>query len=121
MEFEFRRELGGIAQLELSMGHEALARFINDELATVAAINALRAQIAAGGFSEQVPLRHEGREQTLTIAAGEVLVQDHLLHQHEQLTDPDLELYDAESEACCGLDDFEHLLHCWGEFLQGRY
>ncbi|QIZ77853.1 YacL family protein [Ferrimonas lipolytica] len=120
MEFEFRRELGGQAQLELSMGHEAIARFINDELGDSHSVKQLLAQLAQGEFSAHKPFTFEGREQTLVILDGEVEVKDHRLHQHEELDDPDLSLYDAESEACCGLDDFEHLLHSWLEFLGGR-
>ncbi|WP_028115670.1 YacL family protein [Ferrimonas senticii] len=120
MEFDFRRELGGQPQLSLSMGHEALARFINDELAQPATIKALLAQLQQE-YSDQAPLVIEGREQGLRIADGEVLVQDHLLHQDEELSDPDLNLYDAESEALCGQDDFVHLLQSWLDFVEGRY
>ncbi|MFI3245084.1 MAG: YacL family protein [Ferrimonas sp.] len=120
MEYEFSRTFGCEPQVQLSMGHEALSRFINDELSHNTAIESLFQQLALGPYSEQKPLRLEGREQWLLITHDEVLVQDNVLLDEFVYDDPDLTLYDAESEACCGLTDFEHLLHQWHQFINSR-
>ncbi|GAA4884131.1 YacL family protein [Ferrimonas pelagia] len=122
MEFEFRRELGGSPVALMSMGHEAIGRFLQDELqqpATIALVQTAVAQRLAG---ERTPYRLEGSEQTLLIEADEISVQDHSVHRQaeEDEFDPALAVYDAESEAVCGLEDFDHLLESWLAFIRGR-
>ncbi len=121
MEYEFRRELGGQPLVLMSMGHEALGRYLTEECQDAEALMRLRnalAQIRHGQRREWVL---NGAEQSLLITPDSVLVRDHVLGQSNGVDmDPDLDFYDAESEALCGLEDFELLLDSWQAFLAGR-
>ncbi|GAM61755.1 hypothetical protein JCM19232_6060 [Vibrio ishigakensis] len=47
-----------------------------------------------------------------------MLVQDNALFlQTEHDLEPDFELYDSESYAVCGLEDFEALIQQWQRFV----
>ena len=122
MEFEFRRELGGTPVALMSMGHEAVGRFLHDELQQVATIALVQAGLAQVQSGAQRQYRLEGSEQTLLVEAEEVSVQDHSIHRDaaDDEFDPALDLYDAELVAACGMEDFEHLLGSWQAFIQGR-
>ncbi|MBY5922418.1 YacL family protein [Ferrimonas balearica] len=121
MEYEFRRELGGQPLVLMSMGHEALGRYLTEECQEAEALMRLRnalAQIRHGQCREWVL---NGAEQSLLITVDAVQVRDHALGQMNGVDmDPDLDYYDAESEAVCGLEDFELLLDSWQAFLAGR-
>ncbi|GAA5186540.1 YacL family protein [Ferrimonas gelatinilytica] len=121
MEYEFRREWGGPPMVVMSMGHEAIGRFVQEELSTPEAVAALMQALKALPLRSGSEYRQEGREQSLVAEADEVLIQDHRLHQEDDAAESlELNLYDAEAEACCGLEDFLMLLESWHAFLLGH-
>ncbi len=121
MEYEFRREWGGPPMAVMSMGHEAIGRFVQDELHQPEAVTALIEALTRLQSGNGRQFRLEGREQSLLAESDEVLIQDHRLHQPDESAEAlELSLYDAESEACCGLEDFLMLLESWHAFLMGH-
>lgn len=118
MEFEFRRELGGEPQAQLSMGHEAFGRFLNDECRDRAVIGRIRQGLSSVQTGQCREFQFEGREQLLLVEEDAVTIRDHQMgldDDHE--LDPELNLYDAESESQCGPEDFEALLISWQIFF----
>ncbi|MBY5993045.1 YacL family protein [Ferrimonas balearica] len=121
MEYEFRRELGGQPVALMSMGHEALGRFLSEECQGSEMLGRLHSAMAAIRQGQQRECQLTGAEQSLVLTEEWVRVADHALGQvNGTELDPELSFYDAESEALCGLEDFERLLDSWQAFLAGR-
>lgn len=118
MEFEFKRGFGEYS-VQTSMGHEIIGRWLQEEigrdLTKIEQILDLIEQ-AKHQFGENH--KQEGNEISLSIESSEVLVQDNALFlQTEHDLEPDFELYDSESYAVCGLEDFEALIQQWQRFV----
>ncbi|MEK6212839.1 MAG: YacL family protein, partial [Vibrio fluvialis] len=61
-----------------------------------------------------------GREISVMICGDEVTVQDNALNYgHDVEFESEFELYESESVAQCGLEDFESLLIQWQDLLTG--
>ncbi|MBY5981657.1 YacL family protein [Ferrimonas balearica] len=121
MEYEFRRELGGQPLVLMSMGHEALGRYLTEECQEAEALMRIRNALAEIRHGQRREWILNGAEQALHITEDWVRVRDHALGQANGVElEPDLDFYDAESEALCGLEDFELLLDSWQSFLAGR-
>lgn len=118
MDYEFRRDLYGHYQAELSMGHEALGLWLSEELGTdlVLAKNLLN-KIEQLQKTEYWEHYQPGREFMLTMNPEGVEVQAALLDDSTDEAPDELNHYDQESQASCGLDDFRQLLTTWCEFI----
>ena len=64
-------------------------------------------------------VRWLGHELTLVLQGDEALVQaNHLFSDSDDELEADLHLYEDESVALCGLDDFEQVLLAWKSFIE---
>ncbi|MGL5106648.1 MAG: YacL family protein [Plesiomonas shigelloides] len=120
MDYEFRRDLMGAVKAEFSMGHEAVGRWLNDEVAgdqdkiatVLAGIDSVR------GSERQWQL--VGREFTLLMDGEEVMVRANVMNFSSDQLEDDLQYYDEESLSLCGLEDFEQSLLAYRQFLTER-
>lgn len=123
MEFEFTKNtLLGEYYVKCSMGHEVVARWLQEEIAQdrtkIAHVLQLLETARTQSGQELVCL---GREISLSVLGDEVLVQENALMQGQSFEfESEFELYDSESFAASGLDDFESLLLNWENFITGR-
>jgi|TARA_B110000116_G_scaffold264503_1_gene272415 uncharacterized protein YacL (UPF0231 family) len=115
MEYDFHKNLYGECEAKLSMGHEAFAAWLNH-----VAGNTERCAYFLALAEES---RHCATEKTdvgsaysLSFHSGEVHVKAHVLTAHCHIED-DLDFYDDELGAHCGLEDFIQLLQAWSEFI----
>ena len=121
MDYEFRRNtLDGTVHCEFSMGHEALGRWLVDELGTDAneldeVITALTQVIAHGGEWQR-----KGNVFHLLINNEEAQIQANALYEEndEALSEDFLHFYDEESVSLCGPEDLLAVLMAWQDFLQ---
>jgi uncharacterized protein YacL (UPF0231 family) len=120
MEFEFiRNTLMGEYYVKSSMGHEVVARWLQDE---VGKNNEMLTQVerlilSARAHSQQEHIL-EGTEISLCIEGDEVSITENTLSlAHDDALDSEFELYESESSACCGIDDFIDLIEQWRAFL----
>ena len=105
----------------LSMDHEAFGLWLTDELAS----NLERLDEISNAIKDILSnARQEyewiGRDFVLRLNRDDAeVIALSLLQEYteEELNDEDLELYDAESRAMCGLEDFQELLLEWRDFL----
>ncbi|MCL2913631.1 YacL family protein [Shewanella corallii] len=120
MDYEFRRNsLDGSVLALFSMDHEALGRWLSEELgkdeAKLSAVLQAIAQLQAGELEHYQLV---GRDLTLEMDKEQAVVAANVLGIEE---DHDLQefmnLYDAESIANCGLEDLQQVLESWREFL----
>lgn len=122
MEFEFTKNtLLGEYYVTCSMEHQIVARWLQEEIAQ----DRTKIEHVLGLLEKahQCPAQewsYPGREISLMICGDEVTVQDNALNYgHDIELESEFELYDSESVAQCGLEDFESLLMQWQDFLVG--
>jgi len=123
MDFEFKRDILGRPIAKFSMGHEPFGRWLSEELTCdVTKVNILLNSINAiesghKGFVDLV-----GSELQLSLSINQVTVE--ILEQELDFHNISIEysedqLYEAESNAECGLQDFKQALNSWLEFISG--
>lgn len=122
MEFEFKKELGGEPFAELSMGHEAIARWINDELGSNTTRVRQLIELVEQVESQTKPSASvQGQYLKLMLDKNGVMVssQDELdSYADEGLDEENMTIYDSESNAECGLPDFLEVIYAWLDFIQ---
>lgn len=122
MDYQFFYNDRQIPTARLSMDHEAIGLWLSDELGAdfeklTELISASKAVLAG----EQREYQWQGRDFLLQLNrdAAEiialVLLQESSL---EEIAEQDLDYYDAEQRALCGLEDFCDLLIAWRDFLE---
>lgn len=121
MEFEFiKNTLLGEYSVRCSMEHQIVGRWLQEEVGQdPAKINQVLALIEQ---AEQYPAQEwvwAGREISLMVQGDEITVQDNALaYDAEHELESDFFLYDSESLAACGREDFLALLTGWQRFVQ---
>lgn len=120
MEFEFRKDfISEQATVKLSMDHEAFATWLEQEGQSVAWTEDLLAQITLLQQRDVMEVKLKGCEFLLLMNHDEVQVINHSLinNQDEIDLEGDLQFYDLETQASCGLEDFLNLIESWLEFI----
>lgn len=119
MDYEFKKNtLEGSYHAIFSMGHEALGRWLVEEVGKdFAKMDLVVAQISALKNSPQ-EWRLIGDELTLSLQDNEALIQaNFLFSEDDDELEEDLHLYDEESIAVCGIEDFSQVLDAWRAFV----
>tara|TARA_R110001583_G_scaffold10698_5_gene49084 strand:+ start:4932 stop:5297 length:366 start_codon:yes stop_codon:yes gene_type:complete len=120
MEFEFRKDfITGLATVQTEMDHEAVATWLEMEGQAISWVEKLLSNIAALQNKSLVEYKLIGSEFDLLLTYAEAQVINHRLMETEDESelDDNLSFYNAEIEACCGLEDFENLIRSWLEFI----
>jgi uncharacterized protein YacL (UPF0231 family) len=117
MDYEFRRDMYGRYKAEFSMGHEALGLWLTEELAgNSGLIQNLIEKIVQLQTQKAWDHVQQGHEFTLSMNRDGIEVRSSQLDDMGDVAPEELNHYDQESEACCGLDDFKRLLEEWQRF-----
>lgn len=119
MNYQFIRNLTGQPEALFEMGNEAFSRWFSEELGQ----NQLRLSTLFDAINklEQRQIKQfvlPGNEFCLSMDQEEVELRANLL----EIDGPDelpegTELYDQESMAGCGLEDFKQVLYSWSDFV----
>lgn len=120
MEFEFRKDfINEQVTVKLSMDHEAFAIWLEQEGQLVSWTEDLIDKIMLLQQRSVMEVKLPGCEFLLLMNQDEVQVINHSLINSQDEIDlqGDLEFYDLETEACCGLEDFLNLIESWLEFI----
>jgi uncharacterized protein YacL (UPF0231 family) len=117
MDFEYRYNSSGQPVAEFSMGHEAIGRWITDELGAsfpkIEQLLAIIEQIESGALVEKSII---GIDLKLSLNYEDVEV-NALFDSDEELPE-ETNLSEDESYACCGLPDFKQAVEEWLSFHQ---
>ena len=123
MDFEFRKDtLTDTYRVIISMEQIALGNWIQGTLGTdKATIALIQAEIDLLKARKKQEYRLIGEEMTLTLTQEDACAcaNSELIDFGEELDD-DMNFYDAETVAVCGLEDFEVLLQAWLRFFSQR-
>lgn len=121
MEYEFRRNsLTGTYLARFSMDHEVLGQWFAEELGTeLAKIQQVLEVIKEIQAGKRDTWRLIGGDLTLDLDEEQARVYANVLgFEQEYELEEAMSLYDAESEAYCGLEDLQQALLSWYEFVQ---
>jgi uncharacterized protein YacL (UPF0231 family) len=123
MEFEFRRNrLDGKVFAEFSMEHAVIGNLFAQEFGDdTDVIQILLAHVQLLKTGTQSHYFQAGADISVDMDNEQVRVFVNAIDFDEDFQfDEDMSLYDAESEAFCGLEDFETALQSWLKFLQEK-
>lgn len=119
MEYDFENDYMGYPSAKFSMGHEAFGRWFTEELSNdnilLEKILTSISQIEKNLILEMV---FPGKFFELTIESEQASVRAlSLSHESEEELGDNLELFDQELMADCGLPDFRSALVSWSNFV----
>ncbi len=122
MDYKFTTDLVGRHIAQFTMGHEALGYWLTSELGSNAGrIASVFKAIVRIQNNESWGFELEGQEYALSLSPDEAVIRANGLDYHNDDADygleDDLDFYDSESQAQCGLDDFKELLAAWIQFV----
>ncbi|QIL85060.1 YacL family protein [Vibrio sp. HDW18] len=123
MEFEFiKNTLLGEYAVRCSMEHQIVGRWLQEEIGQdQGKLKQIFALIEQAADSPSQEWLWTGREISLMVQGDEITVQDNALaYDAEHELESDFFLYDSESIATCGREDFLALLTQWQSFIQSR-
>ncbi len=126
MDYEFRcNTLEGRFHAEFSMGHEAIGRWLLDELGTLDADIAFLLEKVNRVMKEGGEWGRTGKVFHLQINQEEALIKANVLFEETDhlLIESDFHVYDEENHSLCGLEDFLLVIEAWQDFLcrYGRF
>ena len=120
MEYEFRRDLTGRIEARFSMDHEAMGNWLLAEpAARVERLESLFKAITELQSGERWAFSLPGLEFNLRLTRTDAIVRSAALPEddlNEESMDDDMDFYDQELHAECGLDDFKTMLNTWEQF-----
>ncbi|MDA3977496.1 YacL family protein [Gallibacterium sp. AGMB14963] len=123
MEFQFYRLDRQTVNVSCSMEHEAVARWANNEiqgdLKKIKEILVILKQCQTTPHTVDKIIT--GKEFSLHINRDEVMVKANILFDEnlsDEILEDDLQFYDEENMALCGLEDFIHFLNEYCQFIQ---
>ncbi|WP_372833957.1 YacL family protein [Pontibacterium sp.] len=118
MEYEFSQDFTG-PEARFSMGHEALGYWLTQEVGDRAdKISSLFKALDNLTQGTAWDFEMEGFEYDLMLSRDDASVKAHSLNAGDEADlEEDMDFYDAESSARCGLEDFSSLLKDWAEFV----
>lgn len=120
MDYEFLRDITGQVMVRMSMGHEAVGHWFNEEVKDqLTLLNEVEEAARSVAGSER-EWRTIGHEYTLSLNAEEVMIQANQLAFVVDEMEEGMSYYDEESLSLCGLEDFLNLVAKYREFVQQR-
>ena len=120
MEFDFKKDyFSGKSTVKMSMGHEAFGTWLEQEGQSKLWVEHLLTVVKQLQLREINEYKLPGSEFALYLTIEEAKIINHSLHDPEMSLDEQSELnfYDQEIQAECGLEDFQNLMNSWLTFI----
>lgn len=117
MEYEFLRGIDGNVIVKLSMDHEAVGHWLNEEVKGDLSVldEIVSAREVVRGREQQ--WQRVGHEYTLLLDDEEVMINANQIVFETDEPEDGMSYYDNESIAFCGIDDFMILLENYHKFV----
>ncbi|MFD1804084.1 protein YacL [Mixta tenebrionis] len=120
MEYEFLRDVAGQVKVRMSMDHEAVGHWFNEEVkGDMALLDEVEAAAQNVKGSERQWMR-QGHEYSLWLDGEEVIIRANQLAFDSDELEEGMSYYDEESLSFCGMEDFLAVIAAYRAFLQGR-
>ncbi|WP_409308111.1 protein YacL [Pectobacterium sp. B1J-3] len=120
MDYEFLRDVTGQVIVRMSMGHEAVGHWFNEEVKGQLTVLDEVEHAASSVAGSERQWQKIGHEYTLLLDAEEVIIQANQLEFTTDAMEEGMSYYDEESLSLCGLDDFLGLTAKYREFVQEK-
>jgi hypothetical protein len=120
MDYEFLRDITGVVKVRMSMGHEVVGHWFNEEVkGNLALLDEVEQAVLSVKGSER-QWQRAGHEYTLWLDEEEVIVRANQLEISGDEIEEGMSYYDEESLSFCGVEDFLQVVTAYREFLQQR-
>ncbi|WP_104399938.1 YacL family protein [Vibrio penaeicida] len=120
MEYQFtKNSLTGDYLVKCSMGHEIVGRWLQEEVnAQIRVIDGILQRLEWMVDGQHHEDKIEGREISVLITREEVTIQENGFAYQPECDEPDMHIYESESSASCGFEDFVDLVKAWKDFVK---
>jgi uncharacterized protein YacL (UPF0231 family) len=120
MEYEFLRDVTGQVRVRMSMDHEAVGHWFNEEVKeNFALLDEVEAAVRAVKGTQQ-QWQRVGHEYTLWLDEEEVMIRANQLALEDDGLEEGMTYYDEESLSFCGVEDFLAVIAAYRRFMAGR-
>ena len=117
MDYEFLRDITGVVKVRMSMGHEVVGHWFNEEVKEKLDEVEQAARTIKG--SER-SWQRIGHEYTLWMDGEEVMVRANQMEISGDEMEEGMSYYDEESFSLCGVEDFLQVVKAYREFMQQK-
>ncbi len=117
MEYQFVKDIDGRVRVRMSMDHEVIGQWFNEEVREDPSLLDQVEQAARKLKGTEQQWQHIGREYTIALNDDEVMIQANLLNFSVEELDEGMSYYDQESLAFCGFEDFFALVTAYRQFV----
>ncbi|RPH30827.1 UPF0231 family protein [Buttiauxella warmboldiae] len=117
MEYEFLRDVTGVVKVRMSMGHEVVGHWFNEEVKdNPGLLDEVEEAVNAVKGSER-QWQRTGHEYTLWLDGEEVMIRANQLEISGDEMEEGMNYYDEESLSFCGVEDFMQVVNAYREFV----
>lgn len=120
MDYEFLRDITGVVKVRMSMGHEVVGHWFNEEVKENLALLDEVEQAAHALKGSERSWQRPGHEYTLWMDAEEVMVRANQLEFAGDEMEEGMNYYDEESLSLCGVEDFLQVVAAYRNFVQQK-
>lgn len=118
MDYEFLRDITGVVKVRMSMGHEVVGHWFNEEVKENLALLDEVEQAAHALKGSERSWQRAGHEYTLWMDGEEVMVRANQLEFAGDEMEEGMNYYDEESLSLCGVEDFLQVVAAYSNFVQ---
>lgn len=117
MDYEFLRDITGVVKVRMSMDHEAIGHWFNEEVKGNLALLDEVEQAARTVKGSERSWQRAGHEYTLWLDGEEVMIRANQLEFSGDEIEEGMSYYDEESLSLCGVEDFLQVVAAYREFM----
>ncbi|EHY69133.1 hypothetical protein SEHO0A_00158 [Salmonella enterica subsp. houtenae str. ATCC BAA-1581] len=117
MDYEFLRDVTGRVLVRMSMGHEVVGHWFNEEVKENLALLDEVEQAARTVKGSERSWQRAGHEYTLWLDGEEVMIRANQLDFSGDEMEEGMSYYDEESLSLCGVEDFLRVVAAYREFI----
>ncbi|MBW9312456.1 UPF0231 family protein [Escherichia coli] len=118
MDYEFLRDITGVVKVRMSMGHEVVGHWFNEEVKENPALLDEVEDAARTLKGSERSRQRAGHEYTLWMDGEEVMVRANQLEFAGDEMEEGMNYYDEESLSLCGVEDFLQVVAAYRNFVQ---
>ena len=120
MDYEFLRDITGVVKVRMSMGHEVVGHWFNEEVKENLALLDEVEQAAHALKGSERSWQRAGPEYPLWMDGEEVMVRANQLEFAGDEMEEGMNYYDEESLSLCGVEDFLQVVAAYRNFVQQK-
>ena len=117
MDYEFLRDVTGRVLVRMSMGHEVVGHWFNEEVKDNLSLLDEVEQAARTVKGSERSRQRAGHEYTIWIDGEEVMIRANQLDFSGDEMEEGMSYYDEESLSLCGMEDFLRVVAAYREFV----